>query len=229
MELEKKEKYSEMKGIEYDSIEEIEGDIICHLKKEKDKWYFYFKEEPKVYDEDSIYLKIKQFYRIMGVWSMFGRKNDLDKWKCLQVAQKSNPNLERESIGCEIVSDLEIMFLPVPEVCAKCGDMQSEDRAFYKNVYKRHECEECNKKIQEREAFYEKFKIERVCKNKQTRKNLSRRFDIYHQIAEQYNELVIVHINNTNYTSANENGNTLKSNLKIEHDYAMKHQAIYFR
>lgn len=45
----------------------------------------------------------------MSVWTLFGRKSD--EWGCLQVAQKSNRDLHKDSMGCEIVADIDIMFL----------------------------------------------------------------------------------------------------------------------
>ena len=228
--MKKKNRYNAREGIKYDSAENILGDIVCCLKKEDNGWHFIFKGESEIFDKDELGIEIKAAFKSMGVWAMFGRKNKLAKWECLQVAQKSNRNLRRESIGCEIATNLDIMFLPIPEECVKCKEVQCEDRAFYQDVYERYKCEKCNKKIQEREAFYERFKIKRTCKREGLIINISRRFDIYHQIAKQYDELIILCIHKPERVPQNrdEAKMVLDLNKKIECEYAERHQAIYF-
>lgn len=228
--MKKKDRYVAKEGIKYDSTENIHGDIVCCLRKEDNIWHFIFKGKSEIFDKGEMCAEIKAAFKCMGVWAMYGRKNKFAKWECLQVAQKSNRNLRRESIGCEIAANLDIMFLPIPEECAKCKEVQFEDRAFYQDVYERYKCEKCNKKIQEREAFYERFKIKRSCKRKELIINISRRFDIYHQIARKYDELIILCIHKSEWGPQNkkEAKSVLNSNKKIECEYAERHQAIYF-
>lgn len=228
--MKKKNRYIAEEGIKYDSTENIQGDIVCCLQKEDNIWHFIFKGKSEIFDKDAMCAEIKVAFKCMGVWAMYGRKNKFEKWECLQVAQKSNRNLRRESIGCEIATNLDIMFLPIPEECDRCKEVQNEDRAFYQDVYERYKCEKCNKKIKEREAFYERFNIKRSCKREELIINISRRFDIYHQIARQYDELIILCIDKSEWEPQNkkEAKSVLNSNKKIECEYAERHQAIYF-
>lgn len=155
---------------------------------------------------------IKQENTCAGVWAMFGKEKNT--WRCLQVAQKSSRNLRFNSIGCEIARDLRVMNLQEPSQCVRCDLKISEDRAFYKDVFVRHTCENCHCV----EVQKERFALNRIIRNKRNILNLSRIHAIYKMIASKYNELAIVIIDS--------NGMNLSD---VECDFARKHQAIYFQ
>lgn len=217
----KKKKESEQKCQE--SLDD-KVELICHLIKAEDgaDWKFNTSKSKcknKILNE--VFKEIKDNYRVRGVWAMFAKKNQ-QKWVCVQVAQKHNSNLEKQSIGCEIAKDLEIMFCKEHLNCNECDNVVKEDRLFYKNVYERHKCENCKKTYNGRAAFRIRFKADNRLKNMKSIRNLSRRFDIYHDIATKYEEIAIVCVQ---VTKADE---PRSKTLSKEKEYAKNYKPIYF-
>lgn len=155
---------------------------------------------------------IRQEYNTSGVWAMYGCT--CDGWECLQVAQKSS---RTDSIGKEIVHDIEVMYMEVSDesACTKCDEVCTEDRAFYKNVYYRHKCEECN----DRESMLARFCATRRLRRPDSIVKLSRNYDIYHIIKKQYKHIRIVLV---------KLGGERNEVCGIERQYAEKYLAIYF-
>lgn len=194
-------------------------ELICHLiKSENGKVWNVETSRSKCKSEilKEVLVEIRDNYKVKGVWAMFVKKSE-QVWECVQVAQKHNCNLEKHSIGCEIAEDLEVMFYEIPQFCKECNNVVIEDRCFYKKVYARHRCEDCDSK-----NYIVRFKANRGLKRSDSIRVLSRRFDIYHDIAAKYDEIAIVCVQITK-----ENEPRSKTLLK-EKEYAEKHKAIYF-
>ena len=203
---------------------ENEGELVCHLTRSKsgDNWGF-STSKSKCKEEilKKVLTEIISTYKVKGVWAMFAKTNE-QKWVCVQVAQKHNSNLNKHSIGCEIAEDIEIMFTKEPSICNECDNTLKEDRLFFKEVYDRHKCEDCRKKDGEKDAFRIRFKANNRLERKDSICYLSRRFDIYHDIAKKYDEIAIVCVQITN------EGEPRSKTLSKERDYAIEHKAIYF-
>lgn len=203
---------------------EDEGELICHLIRTKNKENWEFNTSKSICKEiflEEVCKEIIINYKVKGIWAMFAKTNE-QKWVCVQVAQKHNRNLDKHSIGCEIVEDIEIMFTKEPLICNKCDNVIKEDRLFFKEVYDRHKCEECTEKEGDRDAFRIRFKANNRLKRKDSVRYLSRRFDIYHDIVTKYDEIAIVCVMKTN------EGEIRRNTLLKEREYAKDHKAIYF-
>ncbi|WP_097006585.1 hypothetical protein [Lacrimispora amygdalina] len=194
--MEKSETYSKREGRAYDDFNQIPGELVW--KKENG-------------NSKEIIQSIKKVYNTPGVWVMFGLKDKI--WKCLQVAQRHS---SREFIGEEIACDIEMMFLEEPLECKACNNRVSEDRAFYTDVYDRQLCEKCDKY----DLVKNRFCAKRRLRNIKNIISLSRRFDMYHAIFDEYDDIVIKQIMN--------DGNK-KEIQKKERDFAEEHLAIYYQ
>lgn len=202
MEIKKSFKKNGIK--KYKKLEDINGEIVCTFNK-------------FCINEDLINNIIKN-YKTPGVWALFGLKNE--EWICLQVAQKSSKNLDEESIGCEIASDLQMMGMIIPKKCKQCKNIENDNRAFFTKVYQRHCCETCEIKKNDKMLFQERFNVSRGLKRKEKIRNLSRRFDIYHTIADEYNNMAVICI------SKDSNKEIVK---ELECSFAEEHLAIFFQ
>ena len=207
----------------YETLDD-EGELICHLiRSSEEHWEFNTsKSKCKEVVLGELCTEIISNYKVKGVWAMFAKTNE-QKWVCVQVAQKHNRNLNTHSIGHEIAEDIEIMFTKEPLICNECDNVLKEDRLYFEEVYDRHKCEDCTKNDGERNAFKIRFKSNNRLKRKDSIRNLSRRYDIYHDIAEKYDEIAIVCVQITN------EGEDISKTLKKEREYAKEHKTIYFR
>lgn len=178
---------------------------------------------------ESDFNTINNKFKKNGVWAMFGKPRDKEYWICLQVAQKATKDLDR-AVAYEIISDLKLMMIK-EDACVNCKETIDEDRAFYKGVYKRNLCEQCEG-CTKHDMSQKRFHLQRNAYSEKVLKRLSRNFAIYQKIKWECEEILIIYLGESEQSQeekkCDEIINYRKRVKEIEKTFAEKYSAKYF-